>query len=220
MPPSFFSFGESSFPDPRQADSDGLVAVGGDLSVERLSEAYRSGIFPWTDQPVTWWSPNPRAIFEINPPVFSKSLQKLARKNPFRISFDEAFGSVIRECSKLSESRDETWISNRFIRSYTEFHLAGYAHSVEVWLEKRLVGGIYGVAIGGFFAGESMFYREPNASKVGLIHLLQHLHHRGFILFDTQVINPFTEQMGAIEIPRDDYLKRLDGAIRKQVTFL
>ncbi|MES2309656.1 MAG: leucyl/phenylalanyl-tRNA--protein transferase [Verrucomicrobiota bacterium] len=220
MAPSLFSFGEYSFPDPRQADAEGLVAVGGEMSVERLALAYRSGIFPWTDRPVTWWSPDPRAIFELNPLLFSKSQERLLRQHSFRVSFDEAFSRVIRECSQLTSERDETWISSHFVRSYTEFHLAGYAHSVEVWLETELVGGIYGVAIGGFFAGESMFYRASNASKVGLLYLLRHLSQRGFLLFDTQVLNPFTEQMGALEIPREDYLQRLDLAICKPVTFL
>lgn len=220
MAPPLFSSNEPSFPDPRQADSEGLVAMGGTLSVERLALAYRSGIFPWTDRPVTWWSPNPRAIFEINPPVFSKSLRRLLKDRSFTVTYDEAFGKVIQECAKVTQNREETWISRAFVRAYTEFHLAGYAHSVEVWQDKVLVGGIYGVAIGGFFAGESMFHRVPDASKFALVHLLTHLNQRGFALFDTQVLNPFTKQIGAIEIPRETYLKRLDQAIRKPVQFL
>ncbi len=218
MPP-LFTADEPLFPDPRLADPEGLVAVGGKLSVERLAVAYRSGIFPWTDRPVTWWSPNPRAIFELNPLVLSKSIRRLLKQNKFRISFDEAFGQVIRECAKVTKNREETWISQQFVRAYSDFHLAGYAHSVEVWQEQELVGGIYGVAIGGFFAGESMFHRLPDASKFALAHLLTHLSQRGFLLFDTQVLNPFTKQMGAIEIPRDLYLQRLQQAVGKSVRF-
>ncbi len=218
----FFSPNELSFPDPRQADEEGLVAVGGRLTAERLSVAYRSGIFPWTDRPVTWWSPDPRAIFEMNPLVFSRSSRRLLKEkeNQFRVTYDEAFGRVIRECAKATKNRDKTWISQQFIRAYSEFHLAGYAHSIEVWQEEELVGGIYGVAIGGFFAGESMFYRVSEASKFALIHLLTHLHRRGFELFDTQVLNSFTKQMGAIEISRPLYLQRLQTAISKPVCFL
>ena len=218
MPP-LFTTDEPLFPDPRLADPEGLVAVGGKLSVERLAVAYRSGIFPWTDRPVTWWSPNPRAIFELNPLVLSKSIRRLLKQNKFRISFDEAFGQVIRECAKVTKNREETWISQQFIRAYSDFHLAGYAHSVEVWHEEKLVGGIYGVAIGGFFAGESMFHRLPDASKFALAYLLTHLSQQGFELFDTQVLNPFTKQMGAIEIPRELYLQRLQQAISKPVRF-
>lgn len=207
------------FPDPRSATEEGLVAVGGDLSVERLLSAYQKGIFPWTDRPITWWSPNPRAIFEIQPLRLSKRLERLARDHSFEITMDQAFEEVIRACAEVSPRRNESWISSRFIKGYSEFHQAGYAHSVEVWRKKKLVGGVYGVAIGGFFAGESMFYREPNASKVGLLTLFKYLEKKGFVLFDTQVLNPFTAQMGAIEISRDDYLKRLTKAVKLKISF-
>lgn len=196
------------------------MAIGGDFSVERLALAYRSGIFPWTDQPITWWSPDPRAIFEIQSLTLSKNLKRVVGKHSFTVTFDQDFLGVIRGCSQERKNKEETWISEGFIEGYTAFHKSGYAHSVEVWEGKELVGGVYGVGIGGFFAGESMFYRRPNASKIALISLWSHLKKRGFVLFDTQVLNPFTKSLGAIEISREDYLVRLKSAIHLPVCFL
>lgn len=159
------------FPDPRTAqrgELDGLVAIGGDLSIDRLLLAYRSGIFPWSADPFTWWSPNPRAIFEPGSFRVSKSLAKFLRKNPFILTHNKAFKQVIEACGKATPTRGETWISHEFVDAYTALHQAGHAHSVECWLGDELVGGIYGVQVGGFFAGESMFHRADNASKVAL----------------------------------------------------
>jgi leucyl/phenylalanyl-tRNA--protein transferase len=208
-----------SFPDHRAANREGLLALGGDLSVARLLLAYRSGIFPWTDEPLTWWSPDPRAIFDIaafRPP---KRLESKLRRNPFELTIDRDFPAVIQACAEPAPGRDSTWISRRFIEAYTELHRQGHAHSVEVWREGKLVGGIYGVAINGFFAGESMFHRETDASKIALCRLMEHLRAAKFSLFDTQVLSPLTARLGAIEIRRHDYLKRLDTALRNPTCF-
>ena len=211
------------FPDPRSAlaggEADGLVAMGGDLSVPRLLLAYRSGIFPWTLRPITWWSPDPRAIFELDAWHVSRSLARVLRQSHFTATRDSAFRQVMEGCATPARGRRSTWVTPEFIEAYTRLHEAGHAHSVECWQAGKLVGGIYGVAIGGFFAGESMFHRADNASKVALYHLFQHLRDRGFALFDTQVMNPATQQLGAIHLPREDYLHRLKRAIELPCSF-
>jgi leucyl/phenylalanyl-tRNA--protein transferase len=207
------------FPSPRRADAEGLVAVGGDLSVARLLLAYRSGIFPWTVKPITWWSPDPRAIFELDRFHVPHSLTKLIRKRVFGISFDQAFEQVMKACAAPARGRRSTWISKEFIAAYTELHQQGHAHSLECWQGERLVGGIYGVAIGGFFAGESMFHRVSNASKVALFHLIEHLRRQGFELFDIQMLTPVTSQLGGVTLPREEYLKRLAQAVEKVCSF-
>jgi leucyl/phenylalanyl-tRNA--protein transferase len=208
-----------SFPDHRAANREGLLALGGDLSVARLLLAYRSGIFPWTDDPLTWWSPDPRAIFEIEKFRPPSRLESKLRQNLFEVTMDRDFQSVIEACAEPAPGRESTWISPRFIEAYTELHRQGYAHSVEVWQGGRLAGGIYGVAIEGFFAGESMFHHVTDASKVALCHLMRHLRERQFQLFDTQVLSPLTARLGAIEIRRRDYLERLAAALRKPAQF-
>ena len=195
------------------------MAVGGDMSVRRLLLAYRSGIFPWTTDPVTWWSPDPRAIFEFDLFHVSHSLQRTLRKNPFVITLDRAFQEVMEGCAASGPGRRTTWITPEFIESYSRLHLEGHAHSLECWQAGRLAGGIYGVAIGGFFAGESMFHRATNASKVALYHLVELLRQQGFTLFDIQMLTPITTQLGGITIPREQYLKRLRQALQKNCTF-
>lgn len=207
------------FPDPREANPEGLVAIGGDLSVPRLLLAYRSGIFPWTIHPITWWSPDPRAIIELDPFRPARSLGKLMRKQPFKITRDQAFHRVMEGCALPAPGRRGTWITPEFIQAYTRLHDRGHAHSVECWQADKLVGGIYGVSIGGFFAGESMFHRVSNASKVALCHLIGHLRGRGFELFDIQMVTPATRQLGATEIARLDYLNRLKTATQKECSF-
>ena len=207
------------FPNLQTANREGLLALGGDLSVPRLLLAYRSGIFPWTDDPLTWWSPDPRAVFEIDRFRPPKRLEPKLRRNPFQLTIDRNFPAVIHACAEPSEGRESTWISPRFIEAYIELHRQGHAHSVEVWQDKTLVGGIYGVAIQGFFAGESMFHRVTDASKIALCHLVEHLRVRHFELFDTQVLSPLTARLGAIEIRRRDYLERLAAALRNPTTF-
>ena len=190
------------FPSPRLADAEGLVAIGGDLAVPRLLLAYRSGIFPWTVDPITWWSPDPRAIFELDVLHVSQSLSRVIRKGTFRPTVDRAFRRVMEGCATPARGRRSTWISPEFIEAYTQLHVQGHAHSLECWQDRRLVGGIYGVALGGFFAGESMFHRVSDASKVALFHLIEHLRKRGFVLFDIQMLTPVTEQLGGVTIPR------------------
>ena len=207
------------FPDPRRADAEGLVAIGGDLSVPRLLLAYRSGIFPWTADPVTWWSPDPRAIFELQRFHVSRSLARSIAKGSFRTTIDRAFRQVMEGCAAPAAGRQDTWITAEFLEGYTQLHGQGQAHSVECWQGEQLVGGIYGVAIGGFFAGESMFHRVTDASKVALYHLIEHLRQREFVLFDIQVLTPITARLGGINIPREDYLKRLGKAVSKGCAF-
>jgi leucyl/phenylalanyl-tRNA--protein transferase len=201
------------FPDPSRADNEGLVAVGGDLSVPRLLLAYRSGLFPWTVDPITWWSPNPRAIFELDEFHVPRSLRRVLRHRQFELTLDKAFKSVMEGCAAPAPGRRSTWITPEFIAAYTCLHKSGHAHSVECWKGGTLAGGIYGVSIGAFFAGESMFHTVSNASKVALVHLLEHLRGRGFELFDIQMLTPVTAALGAIAIPRHEYLKRLAQAV-------
>jgi leucyl/phenylalanyl-tRNA--protein transferase len=208
-----------AFPNLQTANREGLLALGGDLSVPRLLLAYRSGIFPWTDEPLTWWSPDPRAIFEIDTFSPPERLKSKLRHLPFDVTIDRDFHAVIHACAEPSEGRESTWISPRFIEAYLELHREGHAHSVEVWQHSQLVGGIYGVAIQGFFAGESMFHRVTDASKIALCHLMEHLRARKFELFDTQVLSPLTARLGAIEIRRRDYLERLASALRNPTQF-
>ena len=201
------------FPDPKRATSEGFVAVGGDLSVDRLLLAYRSGIFPWTDDPITWWSPDPRGIFELDQFHISRSLAHTLKRGVFQVTFDQAFEQVIRACSEVPRHDQSTWISPYFIESYVALHRAGWGHSVEVWQDGLLVGGLYGVGIGGFFAGESMFHKASNASKVAVAHLVARMQERGMTLFDTQMITPATAQLGAVEISRSEYVKRVQAAV-------
>jgi len=203
------------FPDPHRADADGLVAIGGDLSVPRLLLAYRSGIFPWTVNPVTWWSPDPRAILELDGFHVSRSLEKVIRRGEFQITVNRAFREVMMGCAAPGPGRRDTWITSEFLEAYTSLHEQGNAHSLECWLDDRLVGGIYGVAIGGFFAGESMFHTVSNASKVALFHLVEHLREREFELFDIQMLTPITSRLGGVTIPRAEYLRRLAEAVEK-----
>jgi len=209
------------FPDARDAvkrgPHAGLVAVGGDLSVPRLLLAYRGGLFPWTAAPVTWWSPDPRGIIELDQFHVSRSLARTLRKGGFEVTFDRAFREVITACARTR--RPGGWISPEFIAAYTALHEAGHAHSVECWRAGELVGGVYGVAVGGLFAGESMFHRADDASKVALFQLVGRLRERGFTLFDTQMVTPVTRQLGATEITRAAYLRRLAAAVRVNAAF-
>ena len=200
--------------DPSQAREDGLVAVGGDLSVERLLEAYQSGLFPWSANPITWWSPDPRGVLPVGAVHVSRSLARTLRQAPYTVTFDQNFSAVIRACAEVPRSgASSTWISPQLLEAYEQLAQAGHAHSVECWQEGRLVGGVYGVSVGGFFAGESMFHRADDASKVALVHLDRHLASRGFTLLDCQMVTSVTRSLGAMEIPRTDYLDRLARAV-------
>jgi len=208
-----------SFPDARSASAEGLVAIGGDFSVSRLLSAYSRGLFPWTVNPITWWSPDPRAIFELEGTQPPRSLAKLLRKGVFRITRDEAFREVMLGCAEPAPGRRNTWITSEFIEAYCELHARGHAHSLECWQDDSLVGGIYGVAIGSFFAGESMFHRTSNASKVALFELMAHLRRQEFLLFDIQMLTPITARLGGVTIPREEYLRRLGVALRQTTIF-
>jgi len=212
---------KSGFPDPRGAvvggPYDGLVAVGGDLGTDRLRLAYRSGMFPWTVNPVTWWSPDPRGIFELGGIHVSRSLRRCLRQGKFRVTRDQAFGAVITACAAVR--RPGGWIVPEFIQAYTALHREGHAHSVECWSGEDLVGGVYGVSVGGLFAGESMFHRASDASKVAVVHLHDHLVSRGYALFDIQMLTEATTSLGACEIRREDYLARLKRAVDLPVRF-
>ena len=205
--------------DPDQADDTGLVAIGGDLSPQRLLEAYRRGIFPWYDEglPICWWSPDPRAIFELDGLHISRRLQRTIRSGRFSPTLNRDFAGVIRGCA--DRPGDGTWITADMVEAYESLHRLGFAHSVEVWNDRFLAGGIYGVAVGGLFAGESMFSRQRDASKVALVYLIDRLRQRGFQLFDIQFLNRHTAWLGAVEIPRREYLTRLRAALSCQVHF-
>jgi leucyl/phenylalanyl-tRNA--protein transferase len=196
----------------------GLVAVGGDLHPQRLLYGYRHGIFPWFDEgdPILWWSPDPRAIFELDGLHVSRRLQRTLRSDRFAVTVNRDFAGVIRGCADRAEG---TWITSDVIAAYEVLHHRGDAHSVEVWHAGQLAGGVYGVAVGALFAGESMFTRVRDASKVALAHLITRLRERGFQLFDIQFRTAHTEWMGAVEIPRADYLARLAKALRVRPRF-
>jgi leucyl/phenylalanyl-tRNA--protein transferase len=204
---------------PELADEQGLVALGGDLRPATLLRAYSSGVFPWFSDgdPICWWSPDPRAVIELDGLHVSRRLQRTIRSGKFRVSVNEDFAGVIRGCA--DRPGDGTWITAKMIAAYERLHQLGHAHSVEAWHGDVLGGGIYGVSIGGFFAGESMFTRVTDGSKVALVALVDRLRERGFELFDVQFVTDHTERMGAVEIPRSDYLARLRRAIRKSAAF-
>ncbi|HZT80126.1 MAG TPA: leucyl/phenylalanyl-tRNA--protein transferase [Gemmataceae bacterium] len=203
---------------PELADEHGLVAVGGDLRPERLLDAYRHGVFPWYDaeSPVLWWSPDPRAVFELGRFRVSRRLRRTIRSGKFACTVNQDFAGVIRGCVRPGEGN---WITPEMIEAYERLHRMGHAHSVEAWHGGRLAGGVYGVAIGAFFAGESMFSRERDASKVALAFLVDRLRQRGFQLFDIQFLNDHTASLGAVEVPRDEYLARLKRAVAAPVHF-
>lgn len=203
---------ELIFPDPGWATEEGLLAVDGDLSPERLVLAYKLGIFPWygEGEPIMWWSPDPRCVLFPADVYLSKRLQRLLRQGHFQVTCNRAFSSVVTACADVRlESGEETWLVAEMKNAYQRLHELGYAHSIEAWSEGRLVGGLYGVALGRFFFGESMFHLESNASKVILAQLCRYMEKEGFVLLDCQVPNPHLDSMGASHIPRSDFLARL-----------
>lgn len=185
------------------------------LSPQILLSAYCQGLFPMADEDgeLYWYDPDPRAILPLDRLHISRSLSRIVRQGRFRITTDNDFGVVIRACAQPGPGRDVTWISEDIIDSYTELHRLGYAHTVETWLDGELVGGLYGVAVNGFFAGESMFSRVRDASKVALVFLVEYLRKQGFLLLDVQFMTDHLRHFGAIEIPRSDYRRRLARAI-------
>ncbi len=198
-----------SFPNPMFASDEGLVAYGGDLSVNRMLYAYHRGIFPWynEDDPILWWSPNPRLILDINELKVSKSLNKTIKKEIFDIRFDTNFKQVMIECSKTREGQDGSWIHKDLIDSFCKLHDLGYAHSFEAYYDNKLVGGGYGLEVGNIFCGESMFAKKTDASKVAFYHLVQRLKKNRFKLIDCQIPTTHLLTLGAKEISRNLFLK-------------
>jgi leucyl/phenylalanyl-tRNA--protein transferase len=188
------------------------------LDPQFLLAAYRGGFFPMADAPsgeIRWYAPDPRAIFDLQQFHIPRSLRLTLKKNTFRVQINRRFEDVIRACAQ----RDETWISEEIIQAYYRLYLEGYAHSVEVWKGETLAGGLYGVAIGGAFFGESMFSRVRDASKVALVHLVNRLNERRYSLLDTQFVTPHLQRFGAVEIPREEYLKKLKHALTLNCSF-
>ncbi|MDQ7031323.1 MAG: leucyl/phenylalanyl-tRNA--protein transferase [Desulfonauticus sp.] len=210
----FFLTEEPVFPPVELADPDGLLAVGGDLSCFRLIAAYSSGIFPWYEEegPILWWAPFPRPLIFPSKAHLSKSLKRVLKKKIFNVSLDTCFDQVIQLCAGL---REKTWITLEMKRAYKKLHRLGYAHSVEVWSGRHLVGGLYGVSIGRAFFGESMFHLQADASKVGLWALICFLRKHNFVFLDCQQSSELVLRFGAIEVDRSKYLALLKRAISK-----
>lgn len=208
------------YEDGLEVDAQGLVAVGGSLDPDLLEKAYRRGIFPWSSDPaVTWWCPDPRAIFDLDQFSVPRSLRKRIRQSGWTFHLDRDFEGTMRRCAEATPDRPSTWISEDFIAAYSELHRRGVAHSVEVYQGDEPVGGLYGVAFGGFFGGESMYHRRSDASKAALAQLIAHLRARGFVLLDAQVMNPHLASLGARDIPRTEFLRRLRAALAIDVRF-
>jgi leucyl/phenylalanyl-tRNA--protein transferase len=204
--------GNERLPDPEQSDARGLLAVGGDLRPERLMDAYRRGIFPWYGEglPILWHSPDPRYVLPVEQLRVNRSLAKAIRRGPYVITLDTAFGEVLRHCAATPRpGQDGTWITDEMVRAYETLHALGHAHSVEAWLADELVGGLYGVAVGALFCGESMFAHAPDASKIAFVTLVRQLAGWGFELIDCQVHTEHLERFGAEEWPRRRYLDAL-----------
>ncbi len=204
-----------SFPDPRHADADGLLAGGGDLAAERLISAYARGIFPWYESdPILWFSPDPRMVLTPGELRVARSLRKQLARGKFEVRFDTAFGSVVRACAEISRPGQQgTWITSDMIDAYCRLHELGFAHSVEAWQDSELVGGAYGVSLGAAFFGESMFARQADASKIAFVHLVSQLEAWGFALVDCQVHTQHLESFGARLWRRDRFLDALASAL-------
>lgn len=208
----YFLTDELHFPPVTTADRHGLLAMGGDLSPERLILAYRSGIFPWfsDDEPILWWAPPMRMV--VFPDDFkpSKSMRNILNRGIFKVTFNERFVDVISNCKSVHrKGQDDTWITDDMVNAYTKLREMGLARSVEVWKDEELVGGLYGVDLGHVFCGESMFSKVSNASKVAFISLVNHLKEQNYKLLDCQLHNPHLESLGATEIPREKYMEIL-----------
>ncbi|MGL5359261.1 MAG: leucyl/phenylalanyl-tRNA--protein transferase [Shewanella sp.] len=218
---SFLDHPSATFPSPERAltDPNGLLAVGGDLRPERLLSAYYNGIFPWfnAEDPILWWSPDPRAIFIPGQVNISTSLRKYLTKQTWRYTINHAFSEVMAGCALPRQKQAGTWISQDIQRAYQTLHQQGYAHSIEVWQGKLLIGGLYGLALGQVFCGESMFHRQTNASKAAMAVLQQHLLTMGFALIDAQVMNPHLASLGAQAINRSEFLQLLSQYRDKKV---
>ena len=201
------------FPDVEESTEEGIVAMGGDLSAERLILAYSKGIFPWYSSdktPILWWSPDPRFVLFPENLIVSKSMRPYFNQNKFQVTWDQNFEDVIINCQKIDrEDQPGTWITSKMLASYIQLHKKGYAHSVEVWLGNELVGGLYGISLGKVFFGESMFSKVSNASKFGFISLVKQLKQKGFLLIDCQQETKHLESLGAAAIKRKDFIEFL-----------
>jgi leucyl/phenylalanyl-tRNA---protein transferase len=213
--PLFALDNELIFPPVRLAEPDGLLAIGGDLSTERLLLAYRNGIFPWYEgRTILWWSPDPRFVLFPEELKESKSMRQLIKRNAFECRFDSAFERVIASCKTIARREQEsTWITDDVKEAYTRLHKAGHAHSAETWLNGELVGGLYGIRIGKVFFGESMFSKVSNASKYAFIQYVRHLRSEGVELVDCQVYTEHLESLGARMIPREDFIRLIDSLV-------
>lgn len=207
-----FLTNEIKFPPVESADEDGFLAIGGDLKTERLLEAYRNGIFPWynEDDPICWWSPNPRFVLYPDQLHISKNMKQIIKKNQFDFTIDRAFEKVIRACSDVKrKDSNGTWISEAMLAAYCKLHKLGYAVSAEAWVDEKLVGGLYGIKMGKMFFGESMFSLLSNASKFAFIKLVQQLKSEGCCLIDCQMHTSHLESLGAVMIPRKQFIELL-----------
>ncbi|MFD2942800.1 leucyl/phenylalanyl-tRNA--protein transferase [Flavobacterium notoginsengisoli] len=210
----YFLFDNLYFPPVTEADEEGILAVGGDLSPERLKLAYKRGIFPWFNEgeSILWWAPDPRMVLFLDELNVSKSMRNILNRNVFTVTFNTRFREVILNCQQiLRDGQDGTWISDEIVESYCELHNQGIAKSVEVWQDEVLVGGLYGIDLGHIFCGESMFSKVSNASKVGFIHLVNHLRKENYKLLDCQVYNPHLDSLGCREIDREEFMSILNS---------
>ncbi len=216
--PVFTLSKQLSFPPPHLAIKEGLLAIGGDLSVERLLLAYRSGIFPWYSQgePILWWSPNPRLVLYPQELRISRSLRKVIKRKIFQVTFDQSFDDVIQACAEAKRTYgDGTWITDEMKDAYCDLHRHGHAHSVEAWQDNKMVGGLYGISIGRAFFGESMFSKVSNASKVAFVTFVETLKRLRFDLIDCQVKTDHLIRFGAREIPRKSFLEQVEKAVSR-----
>ena len=211
---SFLDRTNTIFPSPEKAltDPNGLLAIGGDLTPERLISAYYQGIFPWFNQedPILWWSPDPRAVFIPGKLHTSRSLKKSLKKKQWRITINNSFSNVVKGCAAPRENQQGTWITADIYHAYQKLHEYKQAHSIEIWDDNELIGGLYGLAIGQVFCGESMFHKKTDASKVAMFALEQHLIKWNFKLIDAQIMNPHLQSLGAMEVSRKAFLKQLN----------
>lgn len=200
---------ELFFPPIDEANPDGIIAIGGDLSPQRLQLAYNSGIFPWfnDDEPIIWWSPDPRMVLFLDELVVSKSMRNILNRNIFKVTFNQNFRDVISNCQKIKrDGQPGTWITNDMVEAYCNLHESGIAKSVEVWQNDELIGGLYGIDLGHIFCGESMFSKVSNASKMAFISLVKKLKENNYRLLDCQVYNEHLESLGCREIDRDEFM--------------
>lgn len=203
---------ELFFPPVSEADEEGVLAIGGDLSSERLKLAYKSGIFPWFNEgePILWWSPDPRMVLFFDELIISKSMRNILNRKMFKVTFNKNFKEVISNCQQIKrDGQDGTWISNEMINAYCKLNEEGIAKSVEVWQDDVLVGGLYGIDLGNIFCGESMFSKVSNASKTAFIALALYLQQENYQLLDCQVYNPHLESLGCREIDREEFMSIL-----------